>query len=127
VATPATRARRRIRAKSPAPRPHPAIRKARTKFLRAWQEALGDVAFRRLINQGKFAEIARLAIGIEAKTNLLFSFEKMALRDAVRSPAGAQAFATALFEFLHGTDTLEARFQAGLPPLRLFQGGKPVS
>jgi hypothetical protein len=34
----------------------------------------------------------------------------MALRDAVKSPAGAKAFAEGLFEFLYGTDDMEARF-----------------
>jgi hypothetical protein len=41
---------------------------------------------------------------------LLFSFEKMALRDAVRSPAGARAFAHGLYDFLHGDDDIETRF-----------------
>lgn len=35
------------------------------------------------------------AVAIESRTNLLFSFEKMALRDAVRSPAGARVLAFA--------------------------------
>ena len=41
---------------------------------------------------------------------MLFSSEKMALRDAVRTPAGAQAFATGLHGFLHGEGALEERF-----------------
>ena len=115
--------------------PHnPAAQRARRKFLRAfpggfkdetyldwernykwnahlqWQEALSESAFRRLLNARQFQEIARLATGLEARTNLLFSFEKMALRDAVRSPVGAQSFATALFDLLHGVDPIEVRF-----------------
>ena len=45
----------------------------------------------------------------------------MALRDAVRSPLGAMAFAQALFEFLHGRGTESHRFErwcealSGLP------------
>jgi hypothetical protein len=35
---------------------------------------------------------------------LLFSFEKMALRDAVRSDAGPKRFAEGLFEFLYGQE-----------------------
>jgi hypothetical protein len=35
----------------------------------------------------------------------------MALRDAVRSSGGAKAFALALYDFLHGPDTMEARFE----------------
>lgn len=78
---------------------------------RQWQTALGEPAFRRLLEQGRFADIAAAAIRIESRTNLLFSFEKMALRDAVRSSGGAKAFALALYDFLHGPDTMEARFE----------------
>src|SRR5688572_17761317 len=67
-----------------------------------WQEALGRAPFRRLLKEGEFAEIAAAAIRIESRTNLLFSFEKMALRDAVKSSEGAEAFARGLFDFLHG-------------------------
>jgi hypothetical protein len=112
------------------------VQRARRKFLRAfpegfndetyldwersykwdahlrWQEALSEATFRRLLQARRFKEIAALASGIESRTNLLFSFEKMALRDAVRSPAGAQAFATALFDLLHGDDALEVRFSS---------------
>jgi hypothetical protein len=35
-------------------------------------------------------------VAIESRTNLLFSFEKMALRDAVRTGAGARLFAEGL-------------------------------
>jgi hypothetical protein len=76
----------------------------------SWQAALSQSAFEGFIKAGKFQEIAATAIRIESRTNLLFSFEKMALRDAVRSPAGAKAFALALFDLLHGPDTMEARF-----------------
>jgi hypothetical protein len=73
------------------------------------------------MNDGRYAEICARAVRIESRTNLLFSFEKMALRDAVRSPAGARAFATALYELLHGRGGMEPRFArwcealAGLP------------
>jgi hypothetical protein len=79
---------------------------------RRWREVLSESTFRRMIQERQFQQIASLAIGIESRTNLLFSFEKMALRDAVRSPAGAQAFASALFDFLHGQRTLEVRFSS---------------
>ncbi len=35
----------------------------------------------------------------------------MALRDAVKSPAGAQAFAEGLYEFLHGQREMKHRFE----------------
>jgi hypothetical protein len=77
---------------------------------RRWEAALGESAFANLIKQKKFEQLAAAATRIESRTNLLFSFEKMALRDAVRSHAGAKAFALALFDFLHGAEPLEARF-----------------
>jgi hypothetical protein len=52
-----------------------------------------------------------MAVRIESRTNLLFSFEKMALRDAVRSPAGARAFATGLYDFLHGSAAPRRKFE----------------
>jgi hypothetical protein len=77
---------------------------------RRWKEALDQPVFERLIREKRFEEVAAVATRIESRTNLLFSFEKMALRDAVRSPAGAKAFALALFDFLHGSDPIELRF-----------------
>jgi hypothetical protein len=82
-----------------------------------WQDDLSEVSFRRLITNRQFQEAARLASSIESRTNLLFSFEKMALRDAIRSAAGAHAFASALFEFLHGDDPPEIRFESWIATL----------
>jgi hypothetical protein len=39
--------------------------------------------FTGLLRANKFEEIAMRAVRIESRTNLIFSFEKMALRDAV--------------------------------------------
>jgi hypothetical protein len=75
-----------------------------------WCAQLGENAFRDLIKKKKFTEIAAAAISIESRTNLLFSFEKMALRDAVRSPTGAKTFSLALFDLLHGVEAMEVRF-----------------
>jgi hypothetical protein len=75
-----------------------------------WQQALGRDAFRTQIKDGAFAEIASQAVKIESRTNLLFSFEKMALRDAVKPARGARAFALGLYDFLHGRGGIEARF-----------------
>jgi hypothetical protein len=127
-------ARSRRKRPASAPAPNRSIDRARKKFLRAfpggfrdetyfdwerdykwqahlrWQENLSEPAFRRLIDGRQFEAVAKLASSIESRTNLLFSFEKMALRDAVRSPAGAQAFSSALFDFLHGPEPAEIRF-----------------
>lgn len=76
-----------------------------------WEETLGPAEFRRLLREEEFSEVARRAVTIESRTNLLFSFEKMALRDAVKSPKGAKAFATGLHDFLHGRGSDQARFE----------------
>jgi len=77
-----------------------------------WLERLEPNAFRELIERGKYDEVAEHAVRVESRTNLLFSFEKMALRDAVRSPAGARSFAEGLFAFLHGPGEDRTRFEA---------------
>jgi hypothetical protein len=50
------------------------------------------VEYDRLLSQKKYDEIAARAVRIETKTNLLFSFEKMALRDSVKSVEGVKIF-----------------------------------
>jgi hypothetical protein len=65
-------------------------------------DQLGPSEFRSLMRARDFGEVALRAVRIEARTNLLFSFEKMALRDAVRSPAGAKMFAEGLNQYLYG-------------------------
>ena len=76
-----------------------------------WIEELGPRELRALLADGRHAEIAARAVRIESRTNLLFSFEKMALRDAVKSAAGARIFAEGLADFLHGRSALERRFE----------------
>jgi len=75
-----------------------------------WQTELGPGPFRKLLARGEFRQIADAAVRIEARTNLLFSFEKMALRDAVRSPAGARLFAHELYAFLYGRGSPQRKF-----------------
>jgi hypothetical protein len=79
-----------------------------------WEEALNRNEFRRLLEQREYAEIAARAVRAEQRSrhSMIFSFEKMALRDALKSNAGARAFATGLYDFLHGTGSDEARFAA---------------
>jgi hypothetical protein len=76
-----------------------------------WEETLGRDTHRMLIDDGDYSEVARRAVGIESRTNLLFSFEKMALRDAVKPKAGAKAFAQGLYEFLYGTGGDQSKFE----------------
>jgi hypothetical protein len=77
-----------------------------------WNRALGKRDFSALLRQQEFAEIAARAIRVEQQSrhSMIFSFEKMALRDATRTSSGAKAFAEGLFEFLHGARSLEGRF-----------------
>jgi hypothetical protein len=75
-----------------------------------WQAVLGARAFKTLLAQSQFKEIAAHSVRIESRTNLLFSFEKMALRDAVKSAAGARLFTTGLYEFLHGRGGDQKKF-----------------
>jgi hypothetical protein len=50
-------------------------------------------------------------VRIESRTNLLFSFEKMALRDAIITKAGALIFSEGLYDFLWGRGADETRFE----------------
>jgi hypothetical protein len=79
-----------------------------------WEEALNRAEFRRLLQKREYAEVAARAVRTEQRSrhSMIFSFEKMALRDAVKSNAGAQAFATGLYDFLHGRGTDQAKFIA---------------
>ena len=76
-----------------------------------WSASLNQVALRRFIRSQRFTDAARIAVSIESRTNLLFSFEKMALRDAIRTATGARAFVTGLYDFLHGPGDPRARFE----------------
>jgi hypothetical protein len=76
-----------------------------------WQETLEPSAYRRLLASEAYEEIAGTAVRIESRTNLLFSFEKMALRDAIKTKAGSRIFAEGLYEFLWGRGSDETRFE----------------
>jgi hypothetical protein len=75
-----------------------------------WNQVLSRSLFRSLVKAGDFTEIAAHAVRIESRTNLIFSFEKMALRDAVKSKGGAQMFAEGLYDFLHGAGSMCGKF-----------------
>jgi len=76
-----------------------------------WNEVLSQDAYAARLKKKEFSEIAADAVRIESRTNLLFSFEKMALRDAVKSEEGARAFSEGLYEFLHGAGDLRDKFE----------------
>lgn len=75
-----------------------------------WEELLSRNELRHLLKRKEYSEIAARAVRIESRTNLLFSFEKMALRDAVKSEAGARLFSRGLYDFLHGSLSVSERF-----------------
>ncbi|HEV2799549.1 MAG TPA: hypothetical protein VGW12_03580 [Pyrinomonadaceae bacterium] len=78
-----------------------------------WEEALGRAEFRRLLGAGEFAEIAARAVRVEQRSrhSMIFSFEKMALRDAIKTDEGARLFAEGLYELLHGSEGAQRRFE----------------
>jgi hypothetical protein len=76
-----------------------------------WRAQLSRDEHASLIRARQYGEVAARAVRIESRTNLLFSFEKMALRDAVRDADGARLFAAGLFEWLYGEAPLERRFE----------------
>jgi hypothetical protein len=76
-----------------------------------WRAELNRVTFRALLEADDVGEIMTRVIRIESRTNLLFSFEKMALRDAVRGADGAHAMARGLDDLLHGGGRLHQRFE----------------
>jgi len=88
-----------------------------------WEEALSRDKFRRLLAKRAYAEVAARAVRTEQRSrhSMIFSFEKMALRDAVKSAAGAARFAQGVYDFLHGRGDAERRFErwcavvSGLP------------
>lgn len=137
MATPARSAPALPAARRQAKAPAPAALRCRRKFLRffpggfadetyldwerdykwathaRWEAQLGEREFRRLLRAGEFAEIAARAVRVEQQSrhSMIFSFEKMALRDAVRPAEGARAFAEGLFDFLHGAGNDRQRFE----------------
>ena len=87
---------------------------------RLWTKRIGGkTEFRSKLDDGRYHEVATEAVRIESSRSLLFSFEKMALRDSVvRSDAGAALFAHGLYEWLHGTGPEEDRFESWLAVLQ---------
>jgi hypothetical protein len=87
---------------------------------RLWVARIGaKPKFRAALDAGRHREVAAEAARIESSRALLFSFEKMALRDAVvRSRAGGRAFAEGLYDWLHGPGSEAARFERWVEAVR---------
>ena len=79
-----------------------------------FNELLNREEFQTLLRRGDFLQIANRALQVESKTKppFLFSFEKMALRDALRTPQAAKLFSEGLFNLLYQSGPLPNRFIA---------------
>ncbi len=79
-----------------------------------WQQVLRKSRLELLIDEERFREAALLAVQVEQRSRhpMLFSFEKMALRDAIRTESGAREFVLGLHAFLHGKAPRRERFLA---------------
>ena len=76
---------------------------------------------RSALESGKAKTIAATAVRIESSRSLLFSFEKMAIRDAVtHSPAAARDFAYGLHDWLYGSGSERQRFERWADVLQIL-------
>ena len=82
-----------------------------------WDNELAPLAYRRMLARGEYRRIVDIALRVEQRSNMLYSFEKMALRDAVATDEGARDFAIALYAFLYGRGSPERKFNAWLDAL----------
>jgi hypothetical protein len=89
---------------------------------RLWLEQVGGkAALRAALDEGRHQDVAAAAIRIESTRALLFSFEKMALRDAIlRSEEGAHRFAAGLYDWLYGPGGEAARFERWSAAVRML-------
>ena len=80
-----------------------------------WEEALSREEFRRLLRRREFSEVAARAARVEQRSrySMIFSFEKMALRDGLKSSdEKRRRFMHCLNDLLYGTSNEEARFSS---------------
>ena len=75
-----------------------------------WNENLNEKDFKTLLRKREYIEIAKKALQVESRTTFLFSFEKMALRDAVSTADGASIFAEGIYDLLYTKGPLKERF-----------------
>jgi hypothetical protein len=76
-----------------------------------WKHSLHQSIFEELLRKKKYEEICQRALKIESKTHLLFSFEKMAIRDALKTPQARRSFAIGLYHFLYGKGDTISKFE----------------
>ena len=77
-----------------------------------WNDMLGQNISRALAQARVFSEIAGRAVRIELRARPdLFLSEKMACAMPFARQAGARAFATGLYDILHGPDEIKMKFE----------------
>jgi len=74
------------------------------------KEVLAEDALDALLAEADFEQVAKAALKVANKTTLVYPNERMALREGLKGPAGAEPFATALRELLYGEGEMESRF-----------------
>lgn len=77
-----------------------------------FKKLLSRSEFEALLARREHGEIAARALQVESRTNFLFSFEKMALRDALRTNSGASTFAEGLYQLLYDRGSMKSRYIA---------------
>jgi hypothetical protein len=82
----------------------------RLRCCQRWSEVRDQKNIARCCAKATYALIAARAVAVEARTHLVFSFEKRALRDAIKSPKGARSFAEGLYARLHDPGDEETKF-----------------
>lgn len=79
---------------------------------RRWlAEVGGKDEFRSKLVRDAQGDVSSAAVRIESGQPLLFSYEKMALKDALRSGHGARRFAEGCYDWLWGEGTEQERFE----------------
>ncbi|WP_419420992.1 hypothetical protein ACNVED_06765 [Legionella sp. D16C41] len=85
-----------------------------------WQKLLNKKQFTHLLENKKYKEIAETALSIEGKTHLLFSFEKMAIRDALKTRSASKQFSEGLYNLIYGHGKKSERFNNFVETLALL-------
>ena len=79
---------------------------------RRWLAEIGrKEEFGSKLARGEHLDVSNAAVRIESGQPLLFSYEKMALKDAVRTGPGARRFAEGCYDWLWGEGTERERFE----------------
>jgi len=87
-------------------------------------EMLNEQMFKELLTRRNFDEIARRALQVVNKTNLIFPNEKMGLKDGLKSPEHIQLFAERLFDLLYGPGEFRERFKGFAECLEEIEAAK---